>query len=144
MAVSFEELTKELKSKNIRLSHQRLKILEFIYNNKIHPTVDEIYKEIQKEIPTLSKTTVYNSLNALIDAGLVKVITIGEHESRYDIVTENHGHFKCDSCDKIIDFEIDIDAFASKELKDFEIIYKDVYFKGLCPDCNKMKNKNLK
>ena len=55
MAVSFEELTKELKSKNIRLSHQRLKILEFIYNNKIHPTVDEIYKEIQKEIPTLSR-----------------------------------------------------------------------------------------
>lgn len=137
MKLNFEELTKELKDKNIRLSHHRLKVLEFLNDNRIHPTVDQIYIELHKELPTLSKTTVYNSLNALIDAGLVKVITIEDNETRYDIVTDNHGHFKCESCGKIYDFEINLSNFTSKDLNDFKINNKDVYFKGICPDCIK-------
>lgn len=137
MKVSYEELSKELKDKNIRLSHQRLKVLEFITNNRIHPTVDQIYVELRNEIPTLSKTTVYNSLNALIDVGLVKVITIEDNETRYDIVTDDHGHFKCESCGNIYDFEINIDKISSKDLHDFKINNKDVYFKGICPTCVK-------
>ena len=137
MKVSYEELTKELKDRKIRLSHQRLKILEFITNNNIHPTVDQIYIKLHKEIPTLSKTTVYNSLNALIDAGLVKIINIEDNETRYDIVSHDHGHFKCDSCGKIYDFEINIEGLKSKDLNDFKINNKDVYFKGICPQCIK-------
>ena len=137
MKLNFEELTKELKDKNIRLSHHRIKVLEFLNDNRIHPTVDQIYIELHKELPTLSKTTVYNSLNALIDAGLVKVITIEDNETRYDIVTDNHGHFKCESCGKIYDFEINLSNFTSKDLNDFKINNKDVYFKGICPDCIK-------
>lgn len=135
MKLNFEELTKELKNKNIRLSHHRLKVLEFLNDNRIHPTVDQIYTELHKELPTLSKTTVYNSLNALIDAGLVKVITIEDNETRYDIVTDNHGHFKCESCGKIYDFEINLSSFQSKDLNNFKINNKDIYFKGICPDC---------
>ncbi|MDR7870891.1 MAG: Fur family transcriptional regulator [Tissierellaceae bacterium] len=137
MKVNFDDLTKELKNKNIRLSHQRLKVLEFITNNRIHPTVDQIYSELHKDIPTLSKTTVYNSLNALIDVGLVKVITIEDNETRYDIVTDDHGHFKCESCGKIYDFEINLDSLGSKDLSNFKINNKDVYFKGICPECIK-------
>ena len=137
MKLNFEELTQELKNKNIRLSHHRLKVLEFLNDNRIHPTVDQIYIELHKELPTLSKTTVYNSLNALVDAGLVKVITIEDNETRYDIVTDNHGHFKCESCGKIYDFEINLSNFTSKDLNDFKINNKDVYFKGICPDCIK-------
>lgn len=135
MKLNFEDLTRELKNNNIRLSHQRLKVLEFINNNRIHPTVDQIYSELHKEIPTLSKTTVYNSLNALADVGLVKVITIEDNEARYDIVTDDHGHFKCESCGNIYDFEININNLDSKDLNDFKIKNRDVYFKGVCPDC---------
>jgi len=130
-----ESLSRELKNKNIRLSHQRLKVLEYINDNRIHPTVDQVYSELQKEIPTLSKTTIYNTLNVLVEAGLVKVITIEDNETRYDIVTKNHGHFKCVSCGRIFDFEIEIDSFETQELKGFKIYQKDVYFKGVCPDC---------
>ena len=137
MKLNFEELRKELKNKNIRLSHHRLKVLEFLNDNRIHPTVDQIYMDLHKELPTLSKTTVYNSLNALIDAGLVKVITIEDNETRYDIVTDNHGHFKCESCGKIYDFEINLSNFKSKDLNNFKINNKDIYFKGICPDCIK-------
>jgi len=135
MAISYENLKEELKNRNIRLSHQRLKILEFIANNRIHPTVDNIYNALHKEIPTLSKTTVYNTLKTLVDADLVKIVNIEENEARYDIDTDSHGHFKCESCGDVFDFDIDIDSFISDELVGFKINHRDVYFKGICNNC---------
>lgn len=140
MNITFEELTNELKNKNIRLSHQRLKVLEYINNNKTHPTVDQIYTDLQKEIPTLSKTTIYNTLNALIDANLVRLLTIEDNETRYDSTTKNHGHFKCESCGEIFDFDIDFDSLAIEGLGSFKVNHKDVYFKGTCPQCIKKNN----
>ena len=137
MNKTFEELTNELKNNGIRLSHQRLKILEYMNNHRTHPTVDEIYTDLQKEIPTLSKTTIYNTLNALIETDLVKLLTIEENEARYDINFENHGHFKCESCKKIFDFDVDIDSLEIKGLDNFKIKHKDMYFKGICPECSK-------
>ena len=135
MSPSLKELKKELLQKNINLSYQRMKVLEYLTQNHCHPTVDQIHTEIQKEVPTLSKTTVYNTLRILTDAGLVRVITIEDNETRYDIKTEAHGHFKCDSCGEIFNFNIDIDSLKSDDLQGFKIDDKDVYFKGVCPNC---------
>lgn len=143
MRSSFEELKQELKTKNIHLSHQRLKVLEYLTQNPCHPTVDQIYSDLHKEISTLSKTTVYNTLHILVEAGIVRIITIEDNETRYDIEIENHGHFKCESCGTIYNFAMDIDALTSKDLHDFKINDKNVYFKGICPQClaNIHKNK---
>lgn len=135
MSVTFDELANKLKEKNIRLSHQRLKVLEYMINNKTHPTVDQIYNDLNKEIPTLSKTTIYNTLNTLIDADLVRIVNIEDNEVRYDGTMDNHGHFKCTSCGKIFDFDIDFDSFITKDLGNFKVEKKDIYFKGICPIC---------
>ncbi len=140
MKITFEDLSNKLKDKNIRLSHQRLKVLEYLVNNRCHPTVEQIYTVLHKEIPTLSKTTVYNTLNTLIDAGLVKLITIDENETRYDIDTTTHGHFKCESCGDIYDFKINIDSLESEDLSYFKVSDKNIYFNGLCPKCIKQGN----
>jgi Fur family transcriptional regulator, peroxide stress response regulator len=131
----YEEITNKLRNKNIRLSHQRLKVLEYLTQNQCHPTVDKIYSSLHKEFPTLSKTTIYNTLDTLAEAGLVKVISIEGNEARYDITTEDHGHFKCDSCGSIHDFDIDIDICPVTDLSDFKITDRNVYFKGVCPQC---------
>lgn len=98
-------------------------------------TVDRIFTDLQKDIPTLSKTTVYNTLWILVEAGLVRVITIEDNETRYDIEVENHGHFKCESCGTIYDFRIDINSLNPGDLNNFKISDKNVYFKGICPRC---------
>lgn len=141
MKVKYEDLLIELKNKKIRLSHQRLKVLEYLTRNYTHPTADQIYSGLHDEVPTLSKTTVYNTLNSLSEAGLVRVINIEDNETRYDIVTANHGHFKCESCRKIYDFKINIDSFDTHELDNFKIYDKNVYFKGICPQCEVNSNK---
>lgn len=132
---SMKDLEKELKNRNINLSYQRLKILEYLNQNHCHPTVDQIYKGLHEIIPTLSKTTVYNTLKKLVEEDLVRVINIEDNETRYDINTENHGHFKCDNCGTIFDFSINMDSLVCVELEDFRVFDKNVYFKGICPQC---------
>ena len=55
-----------LKKHDIKPSYQRMKIFQYLLDNHNHPTVDTIYKALCTEIPTLSKTTVYNTLNLFI------------------------------------------------------------------------------
>lgn len=135
MKKTLEELSNELKKNNIRLTHQRLKVLEYLSNSTKHPTVEEIYKELKQEVPSLSKTTIYNTLNYLAELNLVKVLAIDDNEAHFDAVTETHGHFKCDSCGEIYDFDIQIDSCNIENLDNFKINEKVVYFKGTCPRC---------
>lgn len=135
MQLLFEDLKEKLKKKNINLSYQRLKVLEYLTQVRTHPTVDQIFTDLQKDISTLSKTTVYNTLRVLVQAGLVRVITIEDNETRYDIDVRDHGHFKCESCGRIYDFHIDMNSLIVKDLNNFKIDDKNVYFKGICPQC---------
>ncbi len=135
MKPSFEKLKQKLEMKNINQSHQRLKVLEYLTQNQCHPTVDQIFTDLQKDITRLSKTTVYNTLRMLAEAGLVRVVAIEDNETRYDVITENHGHFKCESCGTIYDFSIDMDTLTCKDLNNFQVNDKNIYFKGICQRC---------
>jgi len=140
MKLTFAELSTELVKKNLRPSHHRIKILEYLLDKQGHPSVDQIFNDLHKEIPTLSKSTVYNTLNLFVTARLVRMLTIEDNETRYDLIIDKHGHFKCESCGTIYDFKINIDDFIADELSDFQINDQDVYFKGICPSC--LSNKN--
>lgn len=130
------DLKDYLSSKNIKPSYPRIKIYEYLSKHHTHPTVDEIYLSLLEEMPTLSKTTVYNTLKAFIDKGLVKLITIEDNETRYDVKTDNHGHFKCENCRKIYDFVVNLEYDSIDDLNDFHIKEKSIYFKGICRVCN--------
>ena len=130
-----EDLKAVLKEKGLSLSHQRLKVLEYLSSHHCHPTVEQIYLSLVEEIPTLSKATVYNTLKTLVEIGVVKELQIENNEARYDIITDFHGHFKCEQCGKIYNFNIDLNNAGFSGLNQFLIKQKDVYFKGVCPDC---------
>ena len=133
--VVIDSFGNELLKRNITPSQQRVMILKYLVENRCHPTVDQIFSALRNQISTLATATVYNTLNVFIEANLVRILSIEDNETRYDIVMENHGHFKCESCGSIINFAVDIDQFVSSELKGFVIQDKNVYFKGICPEC---------
>ena len=136
---SFAEI---LIAHHISPSQPRLLILKYLIENQCHPTVDQIFISLRPAIPSLSKATVYNTLNAFIAAKLVRPLAIEDKETRYDIVMENHGHFKCSACGGIVNFAVDIDRFVADDLREFHITAKNVYFDGLCPACiNKTEKK---
>ncbi len=132
-------LTEYLIEHGIRPSFQRIKILQYLIGNKDHPTVDDIYQAVAKEVSTLSKTTVYNTLTLFTQASIIKGLRASENEIRYDPDTADHGHFKCKKCSGIYDFAVNIDTLQSDALAGFQIHEKGIYFTGICPAC--MENK---
>ncbi len=131
MNQKIENISIKLLEKNIKPSFQRIKIYEYIDSKRNHPTVDKIFNDLVKEIPTLSKATVYNTLDLFKKAGLARSLIIENNETRYDSKVSNHGHFKCDLCGSIYDFEVNIDDLAVKALDNFIINEKNVYFNGI-------------
>lgn len=140
MRASLEFLKQTLLDNDLHPSFQRIKVLDYLYRAEGHPNVDEIFQELSGEIPSLSKTTVYNTLHAFTKAGLVRAVDIANHEARFDVNPHPHGHFLCTSCGSITNFAIDIDAVPFDGLNHFEIREKNVSFYGLCPHCTQQPN----
>ena len=128
-------LGERLIQKNIKPSFSRLRVMEYLMTERNHPTVDDIYRELVEEIPTLSKTTVYNTLALFEDARLVRRVATDGNEARYDAFVEDHGHFRCDSCEKIFDFSIRLEEADEEGLDSFDIRERNIYYQGLCPQC---------
>jgi len=133
--IKMESVNDYLRENNIKPSFQRIKILEYLLGTKEHPTVDTIYKALVSEIPTLSKTTVYNTLNLFVQNNITTIVTIEEKEARYDADTSIHGHFKCENCGKVYDFPLDISSLTANKLDGFVVKHQHVYYRGFCKNC---------
>ena len=139
MEVKIDEIEKYLKDNGIKPSYQRIKILQYLMVNKNHPTVDMIYRELVNEIPTLSKTTVYNTLKLFVEKNITIIINIEDNETRYDADTSFHGHFKCKKCNRLYDIESKLPELEG--LDDFLIDEYHFYLKGICKNCMITKKK---
>lgn len=131
-----------LVNSGISPSYHRLKIYEYLVNNHTHPTAEVIYEDVIQHIPTLSKTTIYNTLKTLTEKGLVQMITIEDNEVRYDADISFHGHFKCLQCMGL--YDIDLDQLnlekklnISKKIGGHLVTEKHIYLKGVCKKCQK-------
>lgn len=135
MKMTTDEILRLLAIHNVRGSKHRMEVISYLSQSHDHPTADRIYRDLQKPGKKLSKATVYNTLNVLSKAGVIRQLTIEGSEARYDIEIHPHGHFVCESCGAITNFRIDIDSFSFSDLTHFRIREKDVFFRGLCPKC---------
>ena len=129
-------IIEKLSEKNIRPSLQRMAVYGFLIENPIHPTVDTIYQALHPEIPTLSKTTVYNTLKQLVDCGLVQTVTIEDGELRYDADITNHLHFKCIKCGEVFDIFTEIPLPENLLPKGYAISKSQTNLWGTCSKCN--------
>ncbi len=135
MKISINNTEQHLREHKIMPSVQRIRIFDTLLGTTKHPTVDTIYQSLAKEIPTLSKTTVYNTLKLFQEKGLVIVVNIEDNETRYDADTSFHGHFKCQSCGSVIDFAISKEDRKINSLKGFQVDESHFYLKGICKKC---------
>jgi len=130
------DITKYLMDRGIKASYQRIRILKYFQEHLTHPTVNDIYVELVPEIPTLSKTTVYNTLNLFVEKDILDVILIEENEARYDWAMKTHGHFKCTECGDVFDLDIQLDSSNIPGLDGCKIKEQHVYVKGVCMKCS--------
>lgn len=126
-----------MESKGVKPSALRLQIYDYLDSHRTHPTVDEIYTGLAVSFPTLSKTTVYNTVKVLEKSGIIKAIAIEGFRTRYDANASFHGHFLCKRCGMVYDAWItECPPFPETG---FEVDTQDVFYSGVCEKC--LKNK---
>lgn len=131
-----------LRSHGVQPSKPRLAICEYIMTHHTHPTVEDVYKGLCPQIPSLSLTTVYNTLRLFSEHDVAQMITIDDHKVCYDGNTSPHVHFYCKRCGRIIDlFEEPVPMVEKNRLIGGNIITEaQLYYKGICSQCLKQDN----
>ena len=117
-------------------------MLDTVIKLNNHPTIDEVYAEIHKEHPSISKSTVYRNLRQLARSGKIRQVSLPDDLERYDKRIEHHYHFKCKNCDSIFDVNIEYLAGIDEMVQQkhgIQVDEHDVVFKGICPKCRETR-----
>ncbi len=129
------DIARLLGDRGVRPTAQRMAVYAYLYDHRIHPSAETVYEALVKEHPTFSRTTVYNSLHALVKAGLVKELAMDTEERHYDADIALHGHFHCRGCGAIADFPLN-EGLVQRLMPDgFTVEDQGIYFSGRCAAC---------
>jgi Fur family peroxide stress response transcriptional regulator len=124
-----------------RSTKQREAILGLLRRTRSHPTADQIYDEVRKKVPSISKGTVYRNLKVLRKMGLISELNLNGTVSRFEAKQERHYHFRCERCGRVsdidepVDKELDVRIASKTGLK---IHHHELEFRGLCHDCRRI------
>ncbi len=143
-----DDAEKLLRSHHLKATKPRLKILEYLMAHHNHPTAATIYNAISGAEPTY-RATVYNTLNKLVEAGIVIEIKNGDDSLHYDYFVKPHFHIICKNCGKIADvYYPDFDTIENhmrieaEKQTGYITSSSHVEIYGLCPECRNNEEKS--
>ncbi len=138
--ISKDSLIGQLKDKGLKITPQRLAIIDaLVENREAHPGATLIYEEARKKARRVSLSTVYATLKEFSENGLIRQLEFDRMENRYDVDISDHVNLICNRCGKILDYYIP----ASLEPRDiarksgFVVMETRLEFHGYCRDCLK-------
>jgi Fe2+ or Zn2+ uptake regulation protein len=116
----------------VKPTPQRMVIAQYVLNTKCHPTADQVFQEVAQDLPVLlSRATVYNTLNTLVQAGALREVFIQAGPARYDANIGEHHHFVDLKTGKVIDIDSDkVPSIASELGPSFKVHNYSVTFFG--------------
>ncbi len=133
-----------LKEKKLRMTQQRMVILEELRKVHTHPSADEIYEMVRLRLPRISLGTIYRNLEILCELGEIQKLELSGSLKRYDWNPQKHYHIRCLRCNRVDDAPIAPLQQLENDLYEatvFEIIGHNLEFTGLCPECSKKSNR---
>ena len=132
-----DDVVAKLRSAGYRITPQRLAIIRILVESEEHPSVEQIYRQVQEDFPTTSLATVYNTLERLKEIGEVLELPFSGG-SRYDgLNPHSHPHLVCTVCGAIEDLDIDL-GLAAEEVaarRGYADVHHRLEFYGICPRC---------
>lgn len=134
-----KDLKYTLQKAGLKLTPQRLAIYHLLLSTDRHPTAQMIYEELRPRFPSLSLATVYNTLEALVNLGMVNALgSTGDDAVHYDGNTEPHVNLACIRCHRVIDLPSQhIQALGEEVASNsgYRLVGARVLYYGLCPEC---------
>ena len=136
METHTEKIRQTLSKKGLRVTPQRIEILETIFSLNNHPTADQVIEGVRKNHPNIAPGTVYKVLDTFVTNHIIKRVSTDEGVMRYDGIVEHHHHFYCTENSEIHDyFDEELDAllrdfFRKKKIDNFQIDEMILQIKG--------------
>jgi Fe2+ or Zn2+ uptake regulation protein len=138
-----ENLIKKLRDHGIAVTPQRLAVMGTLKNRRDHPTAENIYQEVRRQLPAISFNTVYKTLEIFSQKGMVLKVNPLHEVARYDGETGPHAHLICRQCRRIVDLDWDPGKFPSLSPHNqhgFQVDHTSLTFWGLCPQCQQRES----
>ncbi len=132
-----DNLVEKFKRKRLKITPQRLGIFRILEGNSMHPSAEDVFKEIRESYPTISFTTVYKTLEIMEKMGEILKVTIDEQRKHYDPDTNVHHHIICSKCNKISDIKKEYikPRLPREVLDEFTPSSYQISFYGTCRKC---------
>lgn len=126
------------------MTKQRELILNILKQSDRHLTADEIFFLAKLKMPSIAMATIYNNLNAMNEAGIIKRLHIDGVADCFDKIVSPHDHLLCDRCGRITDIRLpalaeDIERTLGTEIEDYELT---VHY--ICPDCRRAAQRKVR
>lgn len=132
-------LREALESNGQRFTEQRAAVFRFLRSTDVHPSADEVFSTVRRELPGISLATVYKSLETLVGCGLAVKLTYSDGSARYDGRTDPHHHARCLACGRVMDVAGSIPDRDLAELRGsvggFHVTGYRLELSGYCRSC---------
>jgi len=122
----------------LRMTTQRREVYEVVATSTDHPCAGTVFGRVKERAPSISLATVYNVLETLSNCGLIKQINVDRDATRYCPNLQDHGHFYCECCGKVMDVYRKGQTEIDKRWElpaGADVTAVDVALKGRCPQC---------
>lgn len=144
MTISENNPAQILQKAGMRATPQRMAIYQQLAKSDSHPTAQRIYEELRPLFPSLSLATVYNTLDRLVETGIIHTLgSAGDNAIHYDADTSPHVNLACISCHRVVDLPsqhvkaLDEEVAASSS---YQLLGARVLYYGWCPECQARQN----
>jgi len=125
-----------LKEKKLAATPQRLEIINLLSIHG-HLTIDELYKLLVINFPSISLATVYKNIHIMTEKSFLTQLLISNKKNVYELIKATHSHVVCSKCDEILDLTMDTTSLLNEaaDKSDFKIQKSTIVFSGICPKC---------
>ncbi len=122
----------------LKVTPQRLAVYNILLGTKEHPSAEMVFQKVRKGFPSISLDTVNRTLLTLTEIGIAFIVEGSGDAKRFDANLDNHQHFKCVKCKRVIDFyhkSLNNICVPKNISRKFTVLKKTVYFEGICDLC---------
>ena len=130
-----------LKKNNLKLTRQRLAIVEVLFNDRSHLSAHAIFEKVRQKVPSISLSTVYVTLNLFKNEGAIKELEFYDMENRYESDVREHLDLICLGCGRIVNYDEPIPMLKKQVEQKTGFVMNRVRYEyyGYCKKCKQKK-----
>ena len=129
------ELAQRCRAAGLRVTPQRIAVFSALASTTSHPSPERLHHAVCEFMPTISLATIYKTLDALVEAGLVQEVSAPSLARRFDARTEPHHHLVCTACERVMDSDDPTLNVALPQVPGFVASSVKVTVLGVCASC---------